>query len=263
MRIRLDAIENRLRMLIEEWFIPFRSDDFQKKLAHLLVQALHEKIYTNDNGELVAPSQYIIRLNPNLVDELKGSKILEKLPRALEDIAAQTELVFLHPPVLRLEPDSSFGQDDMIVMALTDFVARGNTAILSLREPEQPRKENNQPTNNAYLIIAGDRIFPLNRAVINIGRRTENQLVIEDPRVSRQHAQIRFNRGQYILFDLNSSGGTLVNGQRTHQHVLKPGDVISMGDFTMIYGEESQPVEGDSDTTRIVLDPPPPGKEDR
>ena len=187
---------------------------------------------------------------------------MERLPTALEEIAAQTDMVFLRQPVLRIEPDPSFGQDDVAVLALTDFVARGNTAILSLHEPDQSRKDAGQKTSSAYLIVNGERIFALDQSVINIGRRTENHLVIEDPRVSRHHAQIRFNRGQYILFDLNSTGGTLVNGQRTHQHVLKPGDVILLAGFSLIYGEEPKPVEGDSDTTRIVNDAPPPRQVD-
>lgn len=261
MRIRLDVIETRLRILIEEWIVPFKSNDFQRKLAHLLVEALHEQIYTNDNGEMVAPYQYIIRLNPILVDELKGSNVLERLPSALKEIAAQTDMVFLRQPVLRLEPDPSFGQDDVAVLALTDFVSRGNTAILALNEPDEPRKDPGQSENNAYLIINGERIFPLNRPVINVGRRPDNQLVIEDPRVSRQHAQIRLNRGNFILFDLNSTGGTLVNGQRTHQHILKPGDVILLAGVSLIYGEEPKPVDGDSNTTRIVHDKPPSPKD--
>jgi pSer/pThr/pTyr-binding forkhead associated (FHA) protein len=59
-----------------------------------------------------------------------------------------------------------------------------------------------------------------------------------DPRVSRAHAQIRAIRGQYVLFDLNSTGGTMVNGRRVHQCALKPGDVISLSGVPLIYGEE-------------------------
>jgi hypothetical protein len=257
MKIRLDIIENRLRLLIEEWIIPFQSDNFQKKLAHLLVKALHEQIYTNDYGELVAPYQYIIRLNPVLVDELKGSNVLARLPSALEEVAHQTDLVFLRKPILRLEPDSSYEQEDVTVIALTDSVSRGSTAILSFKDPAEIRTESSREAINSYLIVHGERIFPLDDLVINIGRRSENHLILNDPRVSRHHAQIRFNRGQYILFDLNSTGGTLVNGQRTHQHVLKPGDVISLAGVLLIYGEEPKPVDGDSDTTRIRSDDSP------
>jgi pSer/pThr/pTyr-binding forkhead associated (FHA) protein len=51
-------------------------------------------------------------------------------------------------------------------------------------------------------------------------------IVIDDPRVSRNHAQLR-DTGRFVLFDLNSTGGPQ-NGQRTSQTVLYPGDVISL-----------------------------------
>jgi len=83
--------------------------------------------------------------------------------------------------------------------------------------------------------------------VVNIGRRADNHLVLADPRVSRAHAQIRAIRGQYVLFDLNSTGGTVVNGRRVRQYTLKPGDVISLSGVPLIYGEDTP---NDADTTR-------------
>jgi pSer/pThr/pTyr-binding forkhead associated (FHA) protein len=100
---------------------------------------------------------------------------------------------------------------------------------------------------NAFLIVEGDRVFPLSQMVVNIGRRADNHLVLSDPRVSRAHAQIRAIRGQYVLFDLNSTGGTMVNGRRIHQCALKPGDVISLSGVPLIYGEELP----DDDTYQI------------
>jgi pSer/pThr/pTyr-binding forkhead associated (FHA) protein len=40
---------------------------------------------------------------------------------------------------------------------------------------------------------------PINQSVVNIGRRLENDIVIEDPRISRDHAQIRAVKGQYVI----------------------------------------------------------------
>jgi pSer/pThr/pTyr-binding forkhead associated (FHA) protein len=42
-----------------------------------------------------------------------------------------------------------------------------------------------------------------------------------------------------VLFDLNSTGGTYVNGQRIYQHALKAGDVISLSGVPVIYGEDT------------------------
>ncbi len=63
-----------------------------------------------------------------------------------------------------------------------------------------------------------------------IGRAYENDLRIEDSRVSRRHAEIiRLADGQFTLYDLNSKGGCYVNGIRVKEHKLQPGDVIVLG----------------------------------
>jgi pSer/pThr/pTyr-binding forkhead associated (FHA) protein len=74
--------------------------------------------------------------------------------------------------------------------------------------------------------------------VINIGRRVDNDLVIDDERISRVHAQLRAIKGRYVLFDLDSRGGTFVNDQRIHQSVLYPGDVISLAGVPLVFGQE-------------------------
>jgi pSer/pThr/pTyr-binding forkhead associated (FHA) protein len=91
---------------------------------------------------------------------------------------------------------------------------------------------------NAFLIVNGWDIFPLDQAVINIGRRSTNHLAIDDPRVSRQHAQIRATQGRYKIFDLDSTGGTFINKKQVKQSLLRPGDVISLAGVHLIYGQE-------------------------
>ena len=98
---------------------------------------------------------------------------------------------------------------------------------------------------NAFLIVEGVKVFPLALPVINIGRRLDNQLIIDDPRVSRNHAQLRTIKGRYVVFDLNSTGGTFVNGQRTSQSVLYPGDVISLAGVALIFGQDNPPPRPD------------------
>jgi pSer/pThr/pTyr-binding forkhead associated (FHA) protein len=114
--------------------------------------------------------------------------------------------------------------------------------------------EGNGIPENAFLIVEGVKVHPLNESVVNIGRRLENQLVIDDPRVSRNHAQLRAIKGRFVLFDLNSTGGTFVNGQRTSQTVLYPGDVISLAGVALIFGQDNPPPRPDLANTSPLLD---------
>jgi pSer/pThr/pTyr-binding forkhead associated (FHA) protein len=86
-------------------------------------------------------------------------------------------------------------------------------------------------------------------------------LVIDDPRVSRNHAQLRAIKGRFVLFDLNSTGGTFVNGQRTSQTVLYPGDVISLAGVALIFGQDNPPPRPDLANTSPLN--PDPGTSER
>jgi pSer/pThr/pTyr-binding forkhead associated (FHA) protein len=96
--------------------------------------------------------------------------------------------------------------------------------------PEKDQNEGHDESlpENAFLIIEGTKAVPLSQSVITVGRHHDNMVVIDDPRVSRHHMELRAIQGRFILFDLGSSGGTYINGQRTSQAIIYPGDVISL-----------------------------------
>ena len=83
------------------------------------------------------------------------------------------------------------------------------------------------PTNSAYLIV-NSQVFSLDKGHINIGRKLDNDIVIHDTRVSRNHAQLREVEGHYVILDLNSTGGTFVNDQKITKSVLYSGDTLSL-----------------------------------
>ena len=98
---------------------------------------------------------------------------------------------------------------------------------------------------NAYLVLQGTRVIPLNRSFIKIGRQLDNHIILEDPRVSRSHAQIKLINDRFVIFDMNSTGGTFVNGQPTSQSVLYPGDVVSLAGVVFIFSQEMPAKPGD------------------
>ncbi len=64
-----------------------------------------------------------------------------------------------------------------------------------------------------------------------VGRGPYNHLVLDDTRISRQHAKISPELGGYFVYDLNSANGTYVNEQQVRRHRLQPEDIVRIGPF--------------------------------
>ena len=74
-----------------------------------------------------------------------------------------------------------------------------------------------------------EQIFPLQEEEITIGRKSDADLMLLNPYVSRHHAKLERNAEGHTIIDLNSSHGTFVNGQRITSRQLKAGDRIALG----------------------------------
>lgn len=107
--------------------------------------------------------------------------------------------------------------------------------------PFQSGESDRQEAEEAFLIVNGVDLFPIRQPIVSIGRRTDNLLVLNDPRVSRAHAEIRRIRGRFVIFDTNSSGGTYVNGKRVTHSVLYDSDVISLAGVHLIFRQKNLP----------------------
>jgi len=78
--------------------------------------------------------------------------------------------------------------------------------------------------------------MPFPGTVLHIGRHQSNDVVVNDKKVSRQHAVIRYENGQFILYDLHSTNGVGVNGVMTHNPVpLKNNDLVTVGSHEFIF----------------------------
>lgn len=69
----------------------------------------------------------------------------------------------------------------------------------------------------------------------SIGRSPSNDIVLKEPKVSRQHAAINLIDGNYVIVDLKSSNGIFVNGRKVEEVVLEEGDEILVGNTKMIF----------------------------
>lgn len=77
--------------------------------------------------------------------------------------------------------------------------------------------------------------FELTAPAVSIGRDSGNRIQLHDTEVSRRHAEIRRVDDRYLLVDLNSSNGTLVNGKPVREHFLNSGDQVQLGRTLMLF----------------------------
>lgn len=93
------------------------------------------------------------------------------------------------------------------------------------------------PMPQAWLTIrlpqAPQQTYRIEKSIINIGRQLSNDIIVEDKRVSRYHAQIKFQPdGQFVIFDLGSTNGITINSTpHMRQHVLRNGDRFTIGSY--------------------------------
>ncbi len=82
-----------------------------------------------------------------------------------------------------------------------------------------------------------NQIYELTKGVVTLGRDITNDIVINDPEVSRHHCRLTQGGGGYTVEDLGSTNGTFVNGQRlTGARPLQPGDMLGLGEtVTLAY----------------------------
>ncbi|MBI5877193.1 MAG: FHA domain-containing protein [Chloroflexi bacterium] len=115
-----------------------------------------------------------------------------------------------------------------------------------------PRGAGSPPRSvpGAFLTDGSGRQIPLTRKAMAVGRGPGNLINIEHDFVSRKHAIIVFERGQYLLTDRDSRNGTYVNGQRIFRSPLKSGDQVEIGPARFVFqragdhGNTAEPNQG-------------------
>jgi pSer/pThr/pTyr-binding forkhead associated (FHA) protein len=88
--------------------------------------------------------------------------------------------------------------------------------------------------------------IPLEAPQLTIGRKPDNDLVIDNPAVSEHHARIIKEEGAFFVEDLGSTNGTFLNDAKVQKQKLKNTDRVSIGKHALIYQDE------------VAAPPPPP-----
>lgn len=93
--------------------------------------------------------------------------------------------------------------------------------------------------------------YKLENEITSIGRKSDNDIHIDNPAVSGKHARILFMGGEAFLEDLDSTNGTFVNSEKVSKHLLKNGDLISIGSHQLKF-EGTGEDESDLEKTLVI-----------
>lgn len=191
----------------------------------------------DSDGREFAPDQFTISVHPEGLKQIGqlSDDLQMDITRDFRQALQKAGFLFAREVHFTLASDPTLSQDGVRI------IGWHSSNPLDIKGEITPIEEydTDRPPAGAFLVVEGKRHFQLSAPLVKIGRRLDNDLVIDDPRVSRQHLQLLANRGRYILHDLNSTAGTYVNGNKVIDHSLQPGDLIKVANVELIYGEDT------------------------
>lgn len=236
-------LENWIEQLVEAPFVRlFAGRLFAQDVARHLARALEDGERIGADGVPEVPGRYRIALNPEDLEALQRHHpaMDAQLALDLQALAESMQLRLMEPPAILLEASPDLPLRAVRITPVDRALLRhdSSTRDLDLEAIRQRIEQEDINGLRAYLIVQGTHTFDLTSPIVRIGRALDNDLILEDPRVSRYHAQLRCRYRRYILQDMGSRGGTSVNGFPVQEIVLRPGDVISLSGVELIYGEE-------------------------
>jgi hypothetical protein len=214
--VALRGFERRLERLVEGAFArAFRSSIRPVELARRLAREMDDRRSVGVRGTAVVPNHFTIYLSPD--DYTEFGEVQDAMSRELCDAARaharDEQYQFMGPVEVELVVDERLG-----------------TGMFHI---EGRFREGPGGAGAGSLVLpTGDR-FTLAQHPISVGRRPESNIVLADPNVSRDHAEIRPQGDGFMLIDLGSTNGSKVNGVRVAQRLLEDGDEISFGNTKM------------------------------
>jgi hypothetical protein len=225
----LNEFERRLERVIEGVFTKaFRTGLQPVELANRILREM-EAGKSVGVREVWVPNRFAFALSAP--DRERFQEAETALRRELEQVVVQGakergwELV--GPPEVRFDTDPSLKQGEYGCEA---SLVEGPMTEPS--PPPAPAGPVDRATDGELVLIEKGRpgkAFPLGKDRVIIGRMGESDIVLSDPGVSRRHAEVRREDGRFVVVDLGSTNGTMVNEATVGERTLEEGDRITVG----------------------------------
>jgi hypothetical protein len=246
----LRSLEEKIEGLVEGAFSrAFKTHVQPVELARKLAKEMEEH-KTVSVSRVYVPNHYLIFLSPDDREQFQSYEVALKkeLSDYLLERARGEGLALVTRPQIEFKTDERLALGEFGIQAQllgepegdkdppqADY---GHTMVYTPDKATPPPKDfMSAPRGRGYITIDGKRNL-LAGERMTIGRSRECELVVDDPNVSRQHAEVRKTIEGWMIVDLGSTNGVKVNGRRVHEEVLRPGDKITLGLVELGFDEE-------------------------
>jgi hypothetical protein len=252
----LRAIEQRLERIFEGVFgRAFRTNVQPVELARKLAKEMDENRSTSVT-RIYVPNEYTIYLSGDDRKQFEGyeSQLVAELEEYLAEHASRESYALLTPPHVLLETDDDLGVGEFGIATRmaqqgpsggdepAEEIPSGATMIYKPRT--QPTEEVSREELGVDRVVGvltwggRRRILDKNRAVL--GRSRDVDVQIEDPNISRRHAEVVQQGSAWWVIDLGSTNGVEVDGRRVQRSRLDDGSSFVIGETTVTFSTERE-----------------------
>lgn len=217
----LRDFERRLESMVEGFFATtFRSGLQPVELAKRLMREMDAR-KTVGVHEVWAPNAFVFSLSPSDAERFEQAEqaLVSELKQVVRDAAGERGWGLVGPPEIEFEVDEGLSKGKF---ACTPSFVEGEEELPPGPAPGEP----------SLVVLDGTdarRTHRLTKDVTTLGRLPECDVVVSDPGASRQHARLTRRDGRFVLADLGSTNGTLVNEEPVQERMLEDGDRITIG----------------------------------
>jgi len=250
----LGQLEAHLEKLTEGVFARFFARRVHvHDIALQLLRALENGLQASTDADKrpIAPDIYTIHVHSDALRHINTHypQLDQALSQQIIEIASLSGYRLLQRPQVRFQAAPDLTQAEIDITTTHANPVRSTTAVM---QPIKLPEAHEQP-QNPQLVISGERSIALAQEIFHIGRSDSCDIVLSDSSVSRKHAQIRLRFGHYTIFDTDSAAGTYVNNVLIREHRLQPGDVIRLGNISMVYLEDDHEADAPTESIDPVL----------
>jgi hypothetical protein len=241
----LRSLESKIAGLVEGTFSrAFKSEVRPVEIARKLAREMEEHKAFSVSRTYV-PNEYRVYLSPRDRERFADyeSALANELSGYLLEHARRERLVLMSKPVVEFESDDrlrlgEFGIQTRVVSPPEDerddeprSEESGRTMVYSTAgRVAEPLEERARTRHETALLLFGGKRLVVGPAGATLGRSRQCDVMLDDPNISRTHAEVRPRGGSWVITDLGSTNGSRLNGSRLKgPEVLKPGDEIELG----------------------------------